>query len=118
MYSFLTDLEIVIIYKAQRIGEDVFITETIPLAYNQGGAAAVVSLLLLSPMLSGLLIPVVPGWTVGEPIGSGATSTVFKVTKEDDSKLEAVFKYVLKPGKSIIIRPRAKLKLILFFFLR
>ena len=88
-FTFLTDLEVVIIVKVTRDNTTTgfVFQESFPLVYDQGGAAALVSLLQLSKEHSGLNLPPISGWTYGSVLGSGATSVVIEVKEENSGQL-------------------------------
>ena len=99
-FTFLTDLEVVIIVKVTRDNTTTgfVFQESFPLVYDQGGAAALVSLLQLSKEHSGLNLPPISGWTYGSVLGSGATSVVIEVKEENSGQLGA-FKFLRQIGE-------------------
>ena len=72
--------------------------ESVPLVYDQGGAAALVTLLKLSKEHSGLNLPTIPGWTYGSVLEAGVTSVVIEVKKELGGQSGA-FKFLRQSGE-------------------
>ena len=84
VHAFLSDLEVVIIFRV--IVDPCELTgyrvqRTLPKAFDDGGAAALVSMVKLDEASSGLKIPKIDGYKIGRTLGAGATSVVFTAEK-------------------------------------